>query len=150
VTKWFTGLASMIAVASCAPEPRAPGVTGASCTSEACLPAHEPLLRVGSRATASETEVRIEPKDGVWTVAELLDMISRTTGRPILYETSRARLEHMKMSICSVHVVRESELLEWLQAVLSFQKLAVVPVGPNSPGGSDQWLVVDQADPSRK
>jgi hypothetical protein len=47
-------------------------------------------------------------------------------------------------------VIPEEQLFDWLQAVLSYRKLVLVPVGPKSPDGKQQWFVMDQADPNLK
>ena len=101
-----------------------------------------------------ERVIRITPKgdgSGGWTVPDLLEQIQRTTGISILYDSGNAGLKQAKVEFVGTHVIRESELFDWLQAVLSYRKLVLVPVGPKSPGtGLQQWFVMDQADPNLK
>ena len=98
-----------------------------------------------------EAIVKITPKPdgGGWKVEELFEQINRTTGISILYDSGSATLKQAKVEFVGTHPIRESELFDWLQAVLSYRKLVLVPVGPHSPGtGKQQWFVMDQADPN--
>lgn len=102
----------------------------------------------------------VEKKDGVitinpsgpgWSVLELFSWIHKATGRSILYdETSNQKIKTAKVQFVGSHVIRESELFDWLQAVLSFNNLVLVPVGPTSPDGSQQWFCLDQNNPMIK
>jgi hypothetical protein len=104
-----------------------------------------PRARVASGKT-----VTLEPRQGGWPVLELFEMVSQQTGRSILYDGSNATFKHAKIEFVGRHVVAEEDLFAWLQAVLSYRKLCLVPVGPKSSDGKQQWFVMDQADPALK
>jgi type II secretion system protein D len=98
-----------------------------------------------------EAPVRLLPKDGGWKIDELFDQIHKTTGISILYDSGNATFKQAKVEFTGEHVIRQKDLFDWLQAVLSYRKLVLVPVGPKSPGtNKQQWFVMDQADPNLK
>jgi len=90
------------------------------------------------------------PKDGGWKIDELFQMIHKTTGVSIIYDGGNATYKQAKIEFVGEHVIPESQLFAWLQAVLSYRKLVLVPVGPKGPGGRQQWFVMDEADPALK
>ncbi len=94
--------------------------------------------------------VKLIPKDGGWKIEELFDTIQRSTGISILYDSQNATFKQAKVEFVGPHLIAEDELFDWLQAVLSYRKLVLVPVGPKSPDGKQQWFVMDQADPNLK
>ena len=94
--------------------------------------------------------VRLLPKEGGWQISELFDQIHRTTGISILYDGTNATFKQAKVEFTGVHPIAVDELFDWLQAVLSYRKLVLVPVGPKGPDGTQQWFVMDQADPNLK
>jgi len=99
----------------------------------------------------AEAPVRLLPKDGGWKIDELFDQIHKTTGISILFDSGNATFKQAKVEFIGEHVIRQKDLFDWLQAVLSYRKLVLVPVGPKSPGsGKQQWFVMDQADPNLK
>jgi hypothetical protein len=103
-----------------------------------------------SRPSGDGKTIRLVPKDGGWRVDELFDLINKTTGASILYDGNNATFKQAKVEFVGAHVIAESDLFAWLQAVLSYRKLVLVPVGPKSPDGRSQWFVMDQADPNLK
>jgi type II secretion system protein D len=94
--------------------------------------------------------IRLSPKEGGWKIDELFDNINKTTGISILYDSGNATFKQAKVEFVGVHVIEEDQLFDWLQAVLSYRKLVLVPVGPKSPDEKQQWFVMDQADPNLK
>jgi type II secretion system protein D len=92
--------------------------------------------------------VRLLPKEGGWAIGELFENIQKNTGISILFDSTNQTMKTMKVEFVGVHVIAEDELFNWLQAVLSYRKLVLVPVGPRSPDGKQQWFVMDQADPN--
>lgn len=116
-------------------------------------PAPSPRSAASSRRepAANDPVVRLLPKDGGWRIDELFEMVGKTTGTSFLYDGNNATFKQAKIEFTGVHEIRESELFDWLQAVLSYRKLVLVPVGPKTPGTNrQQWMVMDQADPSMK
>lgn len=114
------------------------------------------LAAVASAAQAQdkpadeEAVVRILPKEGGWKIEELFEQIQKTTGISILYDSGNATFKQTKIEFVGPHPIPESQLFDWLQAVLAYRKLVLVPVGPRSPEGRQQWFVMDQADPNLK
>ena len=94
--------------------------------------------------------VRLLPKEGGWKIDELFDQIHRTTGISILYDATNATFKQAKVEFVGQHAIAVDELFDWLQAVLSYRKLVLVPVGPKGVDGKQQWFVMDQADPNLK
>jgi type II secretion system protein D len=94
--------------------------------------------------------VRLMPKEGGWQIAELFEQIHRTTGISILYDSTNATVKQAKVEFVGQHSIDVDELFDWLQAVLSYRKLVLVPVGPKGVDGKQQWFVMDQADPNLK
>src|SRR5882724_4066673 len=99
---------------------------------------------------ASSNIVRLMPKEGGWRIDDLFEYVNKTTGVSILYDSGNATFKQAKIEFVGVHEIPVSDLFAWLQAVLSYRKLALVPVGPRSADGKQQWFVMDQADPSMK
>lgn len=94
-----------------------------------------------------EKVVRILPQDGGWKVEDLFRHIHKATGRSILYDSSpQGKVKTAKVEFVGEYVIRENELFDWLQAVLSFNALVLVPVGPKAPDGTQQWFCLDQAN----
>jgi hypothetical protein len=77
-------------------------------------------------------------------------MIHRQAGVSFLYDSTNATFKQAKVEFVGEHVIPENQLFAWLQAVLSYRKLVLVPVGPKSVDGKQQWFVMDQADPNLK
>jgi hypothetical protein len=98
----------------------------------------------------AKNPVRLAPKDGGWKIDELFESINRATGISILYDSGNATFKQAKVEFIGAHVIEEEQLFDWLQAVLSYRKLVLVPVGPRSPDDKQQWFVMDQADPNLK
>jgi general secretion pathway protein D len=94
--------------------------------------------------------VRLLPKEGGWQISELFDQIHRTTGISILFDGTNATFKQAKVEFVGVHSIDVDDLFDWLQAVLSYRKLVLVPVGPKGADGKQQWFVMDQADPNLK
>jgi hypothetical protein len=96
--------------------------------------------------------VHLTSDDGVTSLEELFELIQKRTGISILYDSTNAAIQRTRID-CTLgsHDVDESELFDWLQAVLSCCKLVVVPVGPASPDGRPRWVVREETgDASRK
>ncbi len=94
-----------------------------------------------------ERKLMLSPQEGGWKIEDLFRQIHKSTGRSILYDSGpQSKVKTGKVDFIGTHVVRESELFDWLQAVLSFSSLVLVPVGPPSPDGKQQWYCLDQSN----
>jgi type II secretion system protein D len=113
-------------------------------------PAPAPGAPPAAPAKTAKSPVRLMPKEGGWKIEELFDSINKTTGISILYDSGNATFKQAKVEFVGQHVIEEDQLFDWLQAVLSYRKLVLVPVGPKSPDEKQQWFVMDQADPNLK
>jgi hypothetical protein len=102
------------------------------------------------RARAEEPKIRIDPKPGGYRVDELFEWIHSVTGRSILFDSANQTFKQARIEFVGVHEIPKSELFDWLQAVLSYRKLVLVPVGPEGTAGGSQWMIMDQADPNLK
>lgn len=87
---------------------------------------------------------------GGWNILDLFQYIHKITGRSILFDEASNQKLKSKVTFVGSHVIRQSELFDWLQAVLSFNNMVLVPVGPVSPDGSKQWFCLDQNNPAIK
>jgi hypothetical protein len=113
-------------------------------------PAETPRPARPAVASDPAKVVRLVPREHGWTIDELFEMVSKSLGISILYDSGNATFKQAKVEFVGTHVIQESDLFAWLQAVLSYRKLVLVPVGPKSPDGKQQWFVMDQADPAMK
>ena len=148
-------LALSSALAACAtPKPAAESAAATADNAprefEPWPPAETPKPTRAAAASDPTKVFRLLPRDNGWRIDELFEMINKTTGVSILYDGGNATFKQAKVEFIGAHVIPESELFAWLQAVLSYRKLVLVPVGPKSPDGKQQWFVMDQADPSMK
>ncbi|MCG3135084.1 MAG: hypothetical protein HMLKMBBP_02587 [Planctomycetes bacterium] len=98
-------------------------------------------------AAKEDKVIKIVPVEGGYKVEDLFKYIYKTTGRSILYDSGpSSKVKQLKVEFTGEHLVRESELFSWLQSVISFQQLVLVPVGPIAPDGTQQWYCLEQAN----
>ncbi len=102
------------------------------------------------RPSGERRTVRLLPKDGGYTMLDVLEMVVKATGTSILYDNYNATFKQAKVEFVGERAIDEADLFAWLQAVLSTRKLVMVPIGPKSADGKQQWYVMDQADPNLK
>ncbi len=91
--------------------------------------------------------VRLNPQgpEG-WEIKQLFQAVSDLTGASILYEEGNTTIRQKKITWVGTKVLRKRDVFPWLQAVLSYHGLVLVPVGPTGPGGEQQWFALDQAN----
>lgn len=110
-------------------------------------------LAVGVPAHAQDVDdsdpglVKISPKksEGGWSVEDLFEAITAKTGEPILFKGKNANITQSKVNWVGDVVLPEDRLFDWLQAVLSYHGLVLVPVGPDSENAPQQWFAMEQA-----
>jgi len=73
-------------------------------------------------------------------LADFLDLMSRTTGRPLLYDPMGQRIRNQKMGAQITIEVPKTKAFDAFRAILAFYELILVPVGPR---GYETHLVVD-------
>ncbi|MHC4939944.1 MAG: secretin N-terminal domain-containing protein [Planctomycetota bacterium] len=71
---------------------------------------------------------------------EFLDLISKATGKPLLYDPNGQRIRNQKMGSTFSHRVPEDKLFITFRAILSFYELTLVPIGPK---GYEIFLAID-------
>lgn len=90
--------------------------------------------------------VQLNPREGGWDIQDLFRAISEMTGASILYEGQNAVIKSKKIEFIGTQPIPKTRLFDWLQAVLSYHGLVLVPVGPPGPDGQQQWFALDQAN----
>ncbi len=90
--------------------------------------------------------VQLNPRPEGWKIEDLFRAISEMTGASILYEKSNAVIKSKTITFIGTQPIPKARLFDWLQAVLSYHCLVLVPVGPPGPGGQQQWFALDQAN----
>ena len=93
-----------------------------------------------------EEMVVLNPKEGGWQIRDLFTAISEMTGASILYEEQNAVIKGKKITFIGTQAIPKARLFDWLQAILSYHGLVLVPVGPKGPLGQQQWFALDQAN----
>ncbi len=81
-----------------------------------------------------------------WPIRDLFDAIAQATGRSILFESGTQIVKNKTVEWTGPHRIQEGELFYWLQAVLSYHGLVLVPVGPPGASGQQQWFALDSAN----
>jgi len=71
---------------------------------------------------------------------DFLDVISKATGKPLLYDPQGQRVRGQKMGSTFSHRVPRDKLFITFRAILSFYELTLVPIGPK---GYEIYLAVD-------
>ena len=101
-------------------------------------------------ARVPSAAVTLSPKANGWRIDELFEQVQAATGISFLYDSGNAAFKQAKVEFIGPFKIPEDQLFAWLQAVLSYRKLVLVPVGPKAVDGKQQWFVMDQADPNLK
>jgi len=74
-------------------------------------------------------------------ISEFLDTISRTTGKPILYDPTSQKLQKGQTLGSNLsHKVPKARLFDTFRAILAFYELTLIPIGPK---GYEIYLVID-------
>jgi general secretion pathway protein D len=84
------------------------------------------------------------PADGVELEA-LFKIIHDNTGVSIVYNKNDPALKSKRVTFTGNYQVPRSRIFDWLQAVLSYQKLVLVPIGPTN---YKQWALLNLSDPA--
>lgn len=89
--------------------------------------------------------VKITAKAEGWKVEDLFKAITQKTRQPILFKGKNANITQTTVQWVGDVVLPEDRLFDWLQAVLSYHGLVLVPVGPKSEVAPEQWFAMEQA-----
>lgn len=129
------------------PEPASPGSRH---TARAAPP---PAFHVPSESSRMESGCDgsgfFMPEAGGRTVGELLDLVSRTTNTAIVWDADDTTILQTRVQICFTQVVREGDVVLWLQSLLSACDRSLVPVAPTPASGKPQWAVQATAERDR-
>jgi len=94
-----------------------------------------------AQAVEDEKElIQITPKEGGWEIEELFRTIAEYTGESIVYDPQAPQIARKKIEFVGTQTVPKDQLFAWFQSLLSFQRLILVPVGPE---GHEQWMALD-------
>lgn len=78
--------------------------------------------------------LQMTPKDGGWLVADMVRTVAAYTDQKILYEPEHPAVRGKKISWEGTWEVPPDRLFRWFRAVLSSQRLILVPLGPRESG----------------
>jgi hypothetical protein len=141
-----------LSLACCATSKPSAASTPASAISESVPQTWEPWPPEPSAAPAVAADsgpiVRLEAREGGYTIRDLFDLVAAKTGRPLMYDSTNQTFKAMKVEFVGSISMPLSKLFPWFQAVLAYRKLVLIPVGPVLADGQQAWYVIDQADPS--
>ena len=73
-------------------------------------------------------------------IAEFLDLIARSTGKPLLYDPKGQRIRQQTMGAGFTHKIPKERAFDTFRAILAFFELNLVPIGPK---GYEIYLVID-------
>ena len=105
-----------------------------------CVAAMPAVSQEAAKDAGGEVWV-LEPAEGGILLADLLTAVAEVTDVPIVYDPASPLLKQKVKFLETVRVPRD-EVFRWLQSVLVFSRIVLVPIGP----GRD-WMVKDLNDP---
>ena len=73
-------------------------------------------------------------------ISDFLDQISKSTGKPLLYDPAGNRIRNQEMGAGFSHKIPRSRAFDVFRAILAFYELTLVPIGPK---GYEIYLVID-------
>ena len=82
-------------------------------------------------------EIKIDKESKI---TDFLDLISRSTQKPLLYDPNGQRVRGQTMGAGFSHKVPEERAFDTFRAILAFYELTLVPIGPT---GYEIYLVLD-------
>jgi general secretion pathway protein D len=110
-------------------------------------------LLTATTAFAQEPPAADDEKE-VWEIApdpegvpieKLFALIHENTGISIVYNPADPQVKNKRIFFTGRHRVPRDRIFDWLQAILSYQKLVLVPLGPKN---YLQWAVLGVNDPA--
>ena len=73
-------------------------------------------------------------------ISEFLELISKSTGKPILYDPNSQRIRGQTLGSSLAHKVPRDRLFDTFRAILAFYELTLIPIGPK---GYEIHLAID-------
>jgi general secretion pathway protein D len=99
------------------------------------------LLAVAAPAALSQGEELVEIKlDKDLKITDFLDVISKSTGKPLLYDPNGQRIRGQALGAGFTHEIPKDRVFDTFRAILAFYELVLVPIGPR---GYEIYLVID-------
>jgi general secretion pathway protein D len=94
-----------------------------------------PAARAQEKPELAEIKIDKEAE-----IKDFLDQVSKSTGKPLLYDPKGQRIAGQKMGAGFSHLVPKDRIFDTFRAILSFFELTLVPIGPQ---GYEIYLVLD-------
>jgi len=98
------------------------------------------VLALFARAADEEKDLVTLQVSEEMELSTFLDMISQTTGIPVLYDRNGQRIRNQKIGVNITTKVPKSKLLQAYRAMLAFYELTLIPIGPK---GYESYIAID-------
>lgn len=99
------------------------------------------LLALAAPAAFAQGDELVEVKlEKDVKITEFLDLISKSTGRPLLYDPNGQRIRGQSLGAGFTHEIPKDRVFDTFRAILAFYELVLVPIGPR---GYEIYLVID-------
>jgi general secretion pathway protein D len=99
------------------------------------------LLALAAPAALAQGNELVEIKlDKDLKITEFLDVISKSTGKPLLYDPNGQRIRGQSLGAGFTHEIPKDRVFDTFRAILAFYELVLVPIGPR---GYEIYLVID-------
>ncbi|MHC4957863.1 MAG: secretin N-terminal domain-containing protein, partial [Planctomycetota bacterium] len=96
---------------------------------------------LAATALAQDKTKLVEIKiDKELSIEDFLEQISKSTGKPLLYDPNGQKIRGQKLGASFTHKIPEDRAFDTFRAILAFFELNLVPIGPR---GYEIFLVVD-------
>ncbi len=91
-------------------------------------------------AQAQDPELISIKLDETMEIQEFLQIISKVTAKPLLYDPNGQRIRGQKLGAGFSHAIPKDRAFDTFRAILAFYELTLVPIGPK---GYEIYLVID-------
>ncbi|MHC4134550.1 MAG: secretin N-terminal domain-containing protein [Planctomycetota bacterium] len=99
------------------------------------------LLAFAAPAALAQGDEFVEIKlDKDLKITDFLDVISKSTGKPLLYDPNGQRIRGQALGAGFTHEIPKNRVFDTFRAILAFYELVLVPIGPR---GYEIYLVID-------
>jgi len=98
------------------------------------------LAAAPARAQGNDEDLVEIKLDKDLEIADFLDYISKSTGKPLLYDPNGQRIRGTSMGAGFSHKIPRKRVFDTFRAILAFYELVLVPIGPK---GYEIYLVID-------
>jgi len=98
------------------------------------------LFLIETHALAQDPKLVEIKIDKDLSIEDFLEQISKSTGKPLLYDPNGQRIRGQKLGASFTHKIPEDRAFDTFRAILAFFELSLVPIGPR---GYEIYLVID-------